>query len=108
MKPLIWGEPKAEYFSRDIWTGVTELKTRLKSVFLAQGILRLKAPAKAPRQTTIERIRARRANHDPSSHVSSRPARGPRIYPIKAAIRLNICVNLVRIDPPFALTISYR
>jgi hypothetical protein len=33
MKPLIWGESKAEYFSRGIWTGVIDLKARLKLAF---------------------------------------------------------------------------
>jgi hypothetical protein len=33
MKPLIWGEHKTEYFSREIWTGVIDLKARLKLVF---------------------------------------------------------------------------
>jgi hypothetical protein len=33
MKPLIWGERKMEYFLREIWTGVIDLKARLKLVF---------------------------------------------------------------------------
>jgi len=34
---LIWGEAKAEYFSREIWTGVIGLKARLKLVFRRKG-----------------------------------------------------------------------
>jgi hypothetical protein len=33
MKPLIWGEHKTEYFLRETWTGVIDLKARLKLVF---------------------------------------------------------------------------
>jgi hypothetical protein len=37
MKPLIWGEHKTEYFLREIWTGVIDLKARLKLVFRRKG-----------------------------------------------------------------------
>jgi hypothetical protein len=33
MKPLIWGERKTEYFSQQIWTGVIDLKARMKLFF---------------------------------------------------------------------------
>jgi hypothetical protein len=33
MKPLIWGEHKTEYFLREVWTEVIDLKTRPKLVF---------------------------------------------------------------------------
>jgi hypothetical protein len=36
-----WGRRKAEYFSREIWTGVIGLKGRDKLVFRRRGILRV-------------------------------------------------------------------
>jgi hypothetical protein len=33
MKPLIWGEHKTEYFLREVWTEVIDLKARPKLVF---------------------------------------------------------------------------
>src|SRR5258705_3045009 len=36
---VIWGRHKAEYFSREIWTEVMELKGLMKLVFRRRGIL---------------------------------------------------------------------
>jgi hypothetical protein len=36
---VIWGERKAEYFLREVWTGVMGLKGLMKLVFRRRGIL---------------------------------------------------------------------
>jgi hypothetical protein len=97
---LILAERKAEYFSRDIWTGVIDLKAWLKLAFLAQVILRPRPMMKAARQTTVELIRARRANHDPSP-ASVRDQREEHRYTLPLPETYTTCGKRHREVPSF-------